>query len=321
MIVVATIAFGMGIDKPDVRFIVHLDLPRSLEAYYQETGRAGRDGLPATAWMVYGLQDVIMLRQMMDASQGNEQFKRTERAKLDAMLGLCEISSCRRHALLLYFGEDSPAVCGNCDVCLQPVPTWDGTQAARKALSCVYRTGQRFGVNYLIDVLLGADADKIFQNDHHHLSTYGIGKELSATAWRSVFRQLVARGYLSVDHATYGGLHLNEKSRALLKGEETIALRVDLQESLEKPLKKSRGKQDIADADRRLWEALRACRKKLADENDVAPYVIFHDASLMDMVHYRPLNEAQFLRISGVGQSKLAKYGEAFLAVIRADEA
>ncbi len=320
VIVVATIAFGMGIDKPDVRFIVHLDLPKSLEAYYQETGRAGRDGQAATAWMVYGLQDVIMLRQMMDTSQGNEAFKRVERAKLDAMLGLCEITSCRRHALLHYFGEPSPEACGNCDACLQPVPTWDGTEASRKALSCVFRTGQRFGVNYLIDVLLGADSDKIFQNDHQYLSTYGIGKELNGNAWRSVFRQLVARGYLSVDHATYGGLHLNEKSRGLLKGEESIALRIDVQEPSAKPERKTRYKQAVADADKALWEALRTCRKQLADEKDVAPYVIFHDASLMDMVHYRPLTDAQFLSISGVGQSKLEKYGAAFLEVIRRHE-
>ncbi len=320
VIVVATIAFGMGIDKPDVRFIVHLDLPKSLEAYYQETGRAGRDGEPATAWMVYGLQDVIMLRQMMDASQGNEKFKRIERAKLDAMLGLCEITSCRRHALLHYFGEDGHNACGNCDACLAPVPTWDGTEASRKALSCVYRTGQRFGVNYLIDVLLGADSDKIIQNDHHLISTYGIGKELNGNAWRSVFRQLVARGYLSVDHATYGGLHLNEKSRGLLKGEETIALRIDVQEPTSKPQRRSRGTQAIADADKDLWEALRQCRKQFSDENDVAPYVIFHDASLMEMVHYRPLNEAQLLTINGVGQSKLEKYGAAFLQVIREHE-
>ncbi|MDX1491471.1 MAG: DNA helicase RecQ [Pseudohongiellaceae bacterium] len=320
VVVVATIAFGMGIDKPDVRFIVHLDLPKSLEAYYQETGRAGRDGEPATAWMVYGLQDVIMLRQMMDASAGNERFKRVERAKLDAMLGLCEITSCRRMALLNYFGEQSVDKCGNCDACLNPVETFDGTQVARKALSCVYRTGQRFGVNYLIDVLRGEETDRIFQNDHHHVSTFGIGKELESKAWRSVFRQLVARGYLAVDHSTYGGLHLSEKSRALLRGEETIDLRVDTQEPSVKPLRKSRAKQEIADADKALWEALRACRKEIADSHDVPPYVIFHDASLMDMVHYRPLTDQQFLGISGVGQSKLEKYGAEFMQVIREHE-
>jgi ATP-dependent DNA helicase RecQ len=320
VIVVATIAFGMGIDKPDVRFIVHLDLPKSLEAYYQETGRAGRDGEPATAWMVYGLQDVIMLRQMMDSSQGNEKFKRIERGKLDAMLGLCEITSCRRQALLQYFGETAPEYCGNCDACLTPAPTWDGTEAARKALSCVYRTGQRFGVNYLIDVLVGAETDKIFQNSHHQISTFGIGKELSGNAWRSVFRQLVARGYLGVDHATYGGLHLNDRSRPVLKGEESVALRIDVQEVLAKPQKKSRARQEVLEADRLLWDVLRECRKQLAQENDVPPYVIFHDASLMDMVHSRPLTDQQFLNVSGVGQSKLEKYGEVFMRVIRQHE-
>lgn len=320
VIIVATIAFGMGIDKPDVRFIVHLDLPKSLEAYYQETGRAGRDGLPATAWMVYGLQDVIKLRQMMDNSQGNDAFKRVERQKLDAMLGLCEISSCRRQALLNYFGEhsgkDDPGYCGNCDACLNPAPTWDGTEAAQKALSCVYRTGQRFGVNHLIDVLHGAENDKIFQWGHQHLSTFGIGRDLDRRTWQSVFRQLVARGYLGVDHSTYGGLHLTDKSRAVLRGEERLALRTDVRDAAA-PSKRSRSQPaDIEDADLPLWQALRQCRKRLAEEHDVPPYVIFHDATLRDMVHYRPGNEQQLLRINGVGQGKLDKYGAAFLSVI-----
>jgi len=320
VIVVATIAFGMGIDKPDVRFIVHLDLPRSLEAYYQETGRAGRDGEPATAWMVYGLQDVIMLRQMMDSSQGNEQFKRIERAKLDAMLGLCEITSCRRQAMLRYFGEDAGPFCGNCDSCLTPAPTWDGTEAAQKALSCVYRTGQRFGVNYLIDVLAGAETDKIFQNNHHHISTYGIGRELEPNAWRSVFRQLVARGYLNVDHATYGGLHLSEKARPILKGEEQIMLRIDVKESVARPARKSKATHVLAPADQDLWEALRQCRKRLAEENNVPPYVIFQDVTLLDMVQQRPTSARQLLLINGVGQSKLEKYGSEFMEIIRAFE-
>jgi len=321
VIVVATIAFGMGIDKPDVRFIVHLDLPRSLEAYYQETGRAGRDGEPATAWMVYGLQDVIMLRQMMDSSQGNEQFKRIERAKLDAMLGLCEITTCRRQAMLRYFGEEAGAFCGNCDSCLTPAPTWDGTEAAQKALSCVYRTGQRFGVNYLIDVLLGAETDKIFQNNHHHISTYGIGRELEPNAWRSVFRQLVARGYLNVDHSTYGGLHLSEKSRPILRGEEQIMLRIDVKESVARPARKSKTAHVLAPADQDLWEALRQCRKRLAEENNVPPYVIFQDVALLDMVQQRPTSARQLLMVNGVGQSKLEKYGSEFMEIIRAFDA
>ncbi len=322
IVIVATIAFGMGIDKPDVRFIVHLDLPKSLEAYYQETGRSGRDGEPATAWMVYGLQDVIKLRQMMDGSQGNEKFKRVERAKLDAMLGLCEISSCRRQALLHYFGEESSERCGNCDACLTPAPVWDGTEAAQKALSCAYRTGQRFGVNHLIDVLHGDDTEKIFQNNHHQLSTYGIGKDLDKKRWQSVFRQLVARAYLSVDHNSFGGLYLTPKARGILRGEERVALRVDVQEPVEKTAKRTRSRlPEVTAKDMGLWEELKQCRKAFADAIDLPPYVIFHDATLLDMVHYRPLTEQQLLGINGVGQRKLEKYGAEFLRVIKTHDA
>ncbi len=317
VIIVATIAFGMGIDKPDVRFIAHLDLPKSLEAYYQETGRAGRDGEPATAWMAYGLQDVIKLRQMLDGSQGSEEHKRAERYKLDAMLGLCEITSCRRHALLHYFGDYSPEQCGNCDACLTPIDTWDGSVAAQKALSCVYRSGQRFGVAHLVDVLRGDATAKVEQWNHQQLSTFGVGADLDASQWRSVFRQLVARGYLRVDVEGYGALQLTEKCRPLLRGEETITLRRDVKETV---TRKPRGDRKIKDDDKALWEALRACRKQLADEQGVPPYVIFHDATLMEMLHYRPLATPKLLQLNGVGQTKLERYGDAFIAVIAAHE-
>ncbi len=313
VIMVATVAFGMGIDKPDVRFVAHLDMPKTVEAYYQETGRAGRDGAPSDAWMIYGLQDVIKLRQMLAGSEGSEEHKRAEQHRLNAMLGLCEITSCRRQSLLKYFGERLQEPCGNCDSCLEPVDTWDGSEAARKALSVVYRTGQRFGVNHLVDVLRGSEAEKIRQFDHHLLPTYGVGKDLDANQWRSVFRQLVARGYLRVDMDRFGALCLEEQCRGLLRGEESIQLRRDAAKGKGKKQTRSTLPENI---DVALWEALRDCRRELAEEQGVPPYVIFHDRTLQEMCLALPRSLAQFGRLTGVGERKLDKYGAAFIEVV-----
>ncbi len=315
VIIVATIAFGMSIDKPDVRFVVHMDLPKSVEAYYQETGRGGRDGEPADAWMVYGLQDVVRLGRMVDESQADPAHKRIERTKLDGLLGWCELTTCRRQALLNYFGEPSSAQCGNCDVCLNPPVTWDATEAAQKALSCVYRTGQRFGAAYVTDVLRGEHTDRIKLNGHDQLTTFGIGTDISDQQWRSIFRQLVVRGYLTVDHAHHGALKLSEDSRALLKGDAELQLRED-QTKAKKRRRKSTYKLEIEDED--LMEALRDLRKEIATEAGIPPYVVFHDATLLEMVELRPNTAANLLELTGIGQAKLSKYGDQFLQVIKA---
>jgi len=297
-----------------VRFVAHLDLPKSMEAYYQETGRAGRDGEASVAWMVYGLQDVTRIAKMVQESNANEQFKRIERSKIDSLLGWCESTTCRRRALLRYFGEEREEACGNCDVCLNPPKTWNATEAAQKLLSNIYRTGQRFGSGHVIDVLRGKSTDRINQFGHNKLSTYGIGADLSDKQWRSIIRQLIVQNYLLVNDEQYGAIQLTEKARGILKGEIKLFLREDV--TAAKPTREKKLKANIDEADRDLWEALKACRKELADDQGVPPYTIFHDATLMEMMQFRPTSNAELLTINGVGAVKLEKYGDEFLAIL-----
>lgn len=310
LIITATIAFGMGIDKPNVRFVAHLDLPKSIEAYYQETGRAGRDGLPADAWMVYGMQDVVTLQKIIATEESNEHNKRQH--KLNAMLALCEITTCRRQALLKYFGDHLEQPCGNCDTCLDPVPTWDGTEAAQQALSCIYRSGQRFGKTYVIDLLRGKTSDsRVSRLGHDKLSTFGIGKHLSEDRWNSIFRQLTANGYIGINFE-HNTLFLTEAARPILRGEQRLLLRDDV--SSAKASKKRRNEdKPFSGVEEILWNRLRAKRMELAQAQNVPPYVIFHDSTLQEMVAHQPQNLQEMQKLEGVGKRKLELYGQTFL--------
>ena len=315
VIMVATVAFGMGIDKPDVRFVAHLDLPSSMEAYYQETGRAGRDGEPATAWMLYGLGDAVQRRRMIEQGNAPAERKRVEHAKLDAILAFCELATCRRIHLLAYFGEQREAACGNCDTCLNPPETYNATRYARIALSAIYRTGQRFGTGYIVDHLRGVHSERAESLGHNALSTAGLGEEMAAKSWRSILRQLVALGYVRVEHA-YGGLQLDGSCRELLRGEETLELRIDRKAKKSRTPRVKKELPPIEIEDEPLWEALRAVRTELAREADVPPYVIFHDATLRHMLAARPTDMAAFAEVPGVGEKKREAYGKAFLDAI-----
>jgi len=318
VVIVATVAFGMGIDKPNVRFVVHLDAPKNLEAYYQETGRAGRDGLPADAWMTYGIADVMNLRRLVEAGDLSEQQRRIERQKSEALIGFCETISCRRQALLGYFGERDHPPCGNCDNCRNPVDSWDGTVAAQKTLSAVYRTGQRFGAHHLVDILVGNPTERVLSLGHDRLKTFGVGTELAKSGWLSVIRQLIAQGFLLPDPDGHGGLTLAPSAGNVLCGRRELRFRHEApreRATRRKSAAKPASGLALDPAAQTLWVALRAWRLSEARRQELPPYVIFHDATLVEVARRRPASLGALADIPGIGRSKLDRYGAAVLAV------
>jgi ATP-dependent DNA helicase RecQ len=320
-VVVATIAFGMGIDKPDVRFVAHLDLPKSIEGYYQETGRAGRDGSPANAWMTYGLSDVVQQRRFIEQSDASEEYKRVSTAKLDALLGLCETAACRRVRLLSYFGEHSEP-CGNCDTCLEPPQTWDATEASRKALSAIYRTGQRFGAVHLINVLRGKGGERVTRWDHDKLNVFGAGTELNEQGWRNVFRQLIALGFAQVDHSAHGAIKLTDASRPVLKGERQVEMRPVVEGGRKKKtVARTSDASDLSTADADLLERLKEWRRNEAGTQGVPAYVILHNSSLTEIARARPTDVDALSLVNGIGAMKLERYGTAVIRLVAEDRA
>ena len=315
VVMTATIAFGMGIDKPDVRFVAHLDLPKSIEGYYQETGRAGRDGLPADAWMTYGLADLVLQRRLIDQSEASEEYKRVSGAKLDALLGLCETAGCRRVRLLGYFGEQG-APCGNCDTCLEPPETFDATEEARKALSAIYRTGQRFGAVHVIDVLRGKGGERVSRWDHDKLGVFGIGVAVDEVAWRGIFRQLVALGFAHVDHEAHGALKLTAASRAVLKGEQSVEMRRVVARKRVVSAQRVSAATALSAGDVSLFERLKAWRGAEARGQSVPAYVILHDSTLAEISRRRPGDLDALAAVGGIGVKKLEKYGPALLGLV-----